>query len=57
MRREVEEETGLKVASVGWLAFGSQHYAPRRDQPLLYLAFNVDGELPAQSVRQTIPMD
>lgn len=42
VKREVEEETGLKVASVGSLAFGSQHYAPGRDQPLLFLAFNVE---------------
>ena len=42
VKREVEDETGLKVASVGSLAFGSQHYAPGRDQPLLFLAFNVE---------------
>lgn len=41
VRREVEEETGLAVRSVGPLAFGSQHFAPGRDQPLLFLAFNV----------------
>lgn len=41
VKREVEEETGLTVESVGELAFGSQHYAPGRDQPLLFLAFNV----------------
>ncbi|QDP98937.1 NUDIX hydrolase [Microlunatus elymi] len=41
VKREVEEETGLTVISVGSLAFGSQHYAPGRDQPLLFLAFNV----------------
>ncbi|SDS58794.1 NUDIX domain-containing protein [Microlunatus soli] len=41
VRREVEEETGLSVRSVGSLAFGSQHYAPGRDQPLLFLAFTV----------------
>lgn len=40
VRREVEEETGLKVTSVGSLAFGSQHYALGRDQPLLFLAFH-----------------
>jgi len=42
VKREVEEETGLPVRSVGSLAFGTQHYAPGRDQPLLLLAFNVD---------------
>lgn len=42
VKREVEEETGLAVKSVGSLAFGTQHYAPGRDQPLLFLAFNVD---------------
>lgn len=42
VKREVEEETGLPVKSVGSLAFGTQHYAPGRDQPLLFLAFNVD---------------
>lgn len=41
VKREVEEETGLPVESVDSLAFGSQHYAPGRDQPLLFLAFNV----------------
>ena len=30
------------MKSVGSLAFGTQHYAPGRDQPLLCLAFNVD---------------
>jgi 8-oxo-dGTP pyrophosphatase MutT (NUDIX family) len=42
VKREVEEETGLSVRSGGSLAFGTQHYAPGRDQPLLFLAFNVD---------------
>lgn len=42
VRREVEEETGLTVSSIGSLAFGSQHYAPGRDQPLLFLAFHVE---------------
>lgn len=42
VKREVKEETGLSVKSVGSLAFGTQHYAPGRDQPLLFLAFNVD---------------
>lgn len=42
VKREVEEETGLQVKAVGSLAFGTQHYAPGRDQPLLFLAFNVD---------------
>lgn len=42
VKREVEEETGLTVGSVGSLAFGSQHYARGRDQPLLFLAFDVE---------------
>ncbi len=42
VKREVEEETGFTVSSVGPLAFGSQHYAPGRDQPLLFLAFHVE---------------
>jgi 8-oxo-dGTP diphosphatase len=42
VKREVEEETGLVVTSVGSLAFATQHYAPGRDQPLLFLAFHVD---------------
>lgn len=42
VKREVEEETRLTVKSVGSLAFGTQHYAPGRGQPLLFLAFNVD---------------
>jgi len=49
VKREVEEETGLTVASVGSLAFGTQHYAPGRDQPLLFLAFHVELE-PVQAV-------
>lgn len=42
VRREVEEETGIEVTSVGSLAFGTQHYAPGRRQPLLFLAFHVE---------------
>jgi 8-oxo-dGTP diphosphatase len=42
VKREVEEETGLKVTSVGPLAFGSQHYAPGHRQPLLFLAFHAE---------------
>ncbi|WP_195909300.1 NUDIX domain-containing protein [Microlunatus sp. Gsoil 973] len=42
VKREVGEETGLVVQSVGSLAFATQHYAPGRDQPLLFLAFHVD---------------
>lgn len=44
IKRAVEEETGLTVRSVGSLAFGSQHYPPGGEQPLLFLAFNVDLE-------------
>lgn len=42
VKREVEEETGLTVSSIGSLAFGSQHYAPGREHPLLFLAFHVE---------------
>jgi len=35
VKREFEEETGLTVSSIGPLAFGSQHYAPGRDHPLV----------------------
>ena len=42
VRREVEEETGARVATVGALAFATQHYRPGEDQPLLYLAFDVE---------------
>lgn len=42
VRREVAEETGAHVAVVGGLAFGTQHYRPGENQPLLYLAFNVE---------------
>ncbi len=42
VKREVEEETGLTVSSIGPLAFGTQHYAPGRDHPLLFLAFHVE---------------
>jgi 8-oxo-dGTP diphosphatase len=41
VRREVAEETGTQVA-VGGLAFGTQHYRPGENQPLLYLAFEVE---------------
>lgn len=44
VRREIEEETGLTARSVGSLAFASQHYAPGRSQPLLFLAFNAEVE-------------
>lgn len=47
VKREVEEETGLRVTSVGSLAFGTQHYAPGRDQPLIFLAFKVDVDVEA----------
>ncbi|GAB3916054.1 hypothetical protein GCM10011575_23520 [Microlunatus endophyticus] len=58
VRREVEEETGLVVRSVGSLAFGTQHYAPGRDQPLLFLAFNVDlGEVTEDSFTPDDPDD
>lgn len=53
--REVEEETGLGVRSVGSLAFGTQHYAPGRSQPLLFLAFHV--ELDAGSQDRFEPHD
>ena len=42
VRREVAEETGVAVRAVGSLAFGTQHYAPGRRQPLLFLAFHVE---------------
>lgn len=42
VKREVEEETGYSVRSVGSLAFGTQQYVPGYDDPLLWLAFNVD---------------
>ncbi len=44
VKRELEEETGMTVSAVGPLAFGSQHYSPGRDQPLLFLAFHVELE-------------
>lgn len=55
VRREVEEETGIGVRSVGSLAFGTQHYAPGRRQPLLFLAFHVD--LDAQTIDRFEPDD
>lgn len=58
VKREVEEETGLAVRSVGSLAFGTQHYAPGRDQPLLFLAFNVDlGDVTEDSFTPDDPDD
>lgn len=50
VKREVEEETGLTVSSIGSLAFGSQHYAPGREHPLLFLGFHVEVD-PAQGDR------
>lgn len=42
VKREVREETGYSVRSVGSLAFGTQQYVPGYEDPLLWLAFNVD---------------
>lgn len=42
VRREVQEESGYTVRSVGALAFGTQQYVPGYDEPLLWLAFNVE---------------
>lgn len=42
VKREVREETGYRVDSVGSLAFGIQQYVPAYADPLLWLVFNVE---------------
>lgn len=42
VKREVREETGYTVTSVGSLAFGIQQYVPAYANPLLWLVFNVE---------------
>lgn len=55
VKREVQEETGIAVTSVGSLAFGTQHYAPGRMHPLLFLAFYV--ELESETIDRFTPAD